>query len=120
MAIDKSHTTAHALRSEDSAARLNGNNMESNSTTSEVRDPLPLRNPSAGVFIALIGLLLRCFARWLAWPSDWDYKGDRANTIWAYRESLYSDLGLVALLFGLAWVLLDIARAPASKRASSP
>jgi hypothetical protein len=66
--------------------------------------------PTVGSIFALIGLLLRSFARWLAWPEEFKYSGDRANTIWAYRESLFADLGLVALVFGLALVFLAIAR----------
>jgi hypothetical protein len=77
---------------------------------------LPPLLPTAGVIIAGVGLFLRCFARWLAWPSEWRYTGERVNTVWAYRESLYSDLGLVALIFGLALVFLAIARATPSKR----
>ena len=72
--------------------------------------PLPGLLPTAGVLIAAVGLLVRCFARWLAWPAEWSYQGDRANSVWAYRESLYADLGLVALVFGLALVFLAIAR----------
>ena len=76
---------------------------------------LPLL-PTAGVLIAVAGLLLRSFARWLAWPSEWSYTGDRANTIWAYRESLYAELGLVTLIFGLALIFLAVARATAMQR----
>ena len=64
----------------------------------------------AGVLLAVGGLLVRCFARWLAWPAEWRYNGDRANTEWAYREALYADLGLVALAFGLSLIWLAIAR----------
>jgi len=77
---------------------------------------LPLLSMT-GALIAVAGLLVRCFARWLAWPAEWRYYGDRANTNWAYRESLYADLGLVALAFGLALVLIAIARATAPMRA---
>lgn len=72
--------------------------------------PLPGLLPVAGVLFTACGLLLRCFSRWLAWPAEWSYSGDRANTVWAYREALYAELGLVALVFGLALVWLAIAR----------
>jgi hypothetical protein len=71
--------------------------------------------PTAGGVIAVLGLLLRCFARSLAWPAEWTYSGDRANTIWAYRESLYAELGLVALIFGLALVFLAVCRVTGPK-----
>src|SRR5262245_31679012 len=81
----------------------------------ESRGPLDLpsttRLPAYGALIAFVGLLLRCFARSLAWPATWSYSGERSNTVWAYRESVYADLGLIALIFGLALVFLAIARA---------
>lgn len=81
--------------------------------------PRQARLPLAGGLIAFVGLLVRCFARWLAWPSEWKYYGDRANTVWAYHESLYADLGLVALVFGLALVFLAIARSTLQRRTST-
>jgi hypothetical protein len=80
---------------------------------------LPLL-PTAGVLIALAGLLLRSFARSLAWPTEWRYIGDRANTIWAYRESLYAELGLVMLVFGLALVFLAVVRATCRQKPGEP
>ena len=74
--------------------------------------------PTAGVLIAVAGLLVRCFARSLAWLADWSYNGDRANTVWAYREALYADLGLVALAFGLSLVWLAVARGWLQSQAS--
>lgn len=82
--------------------------------------PLPGLLPTAGVLIAAAGLLVRCFARWLAWPAEWRYDGDRANTVWAYRESLYADLGLVSLAFGVALVFLAIARSTNRARHAEP
>jgi hypothetical protein len=64
-----------------------------------------------GGVLTLVGLLLRVFARWLAWPSKWEYSGDRTNTSWAYNEALYIDLGLVLLAFGLALMFLGVVRA---------
>jgi hypothetical protein len=66
--------------------------------------------PFLGFVFAVGGFLLRCWARWFAWPSQWSYSGDRQNTEWAYREHLYADLGLVALVFGLSLIWLAIAR----------
>ena len=71
---------------------------------------MPPALPTLGVLFALAGWCLRCFSRWLAWPEHWNYSGDRANTIWAYREALFNDLGLVALVFGLSLIWLAIAR----------
>ena len=65
---------------------------------------------AAGGVLVAGGLFARCFARWLAWPDRWEYHGDRANTVWAYREAVYADLGLVALAFGLSLVWLAVAR----------
>jgi hypothetical protein len=72
--------------------------------------PLPSGLWVAGVLLATVGLLVRCFARWLAWPSQWQYNGNRADSSWAYRESLYADLGLISLAFGLSLIWLAIAR----------
>ena len=82
--------------------------------------PRPPLLPTAGVLIAVAGLLLRSFARWLAWPSEWSYTGDRASTIWAYRESLYAELGLVTLIFGLALIFLAVVRATGHARQAEP
>lgn len=82
--------------------------------------PTPDLLPTAGVLLAVFGLLTRCFARWLAWPADWSYHGDRANTVWAYRESLYADLGMVSLVFGLALVWLSIVCRQASRHTAPP
>lgn len=71
----------------------------------------------AGGLLTTTGLLTRCFARWLAWPTEWRYDGDRANTEWAYRQALYADLGLVALGFGLSLIWLAIARRRPAKHA---
>ncbi len=77
--------------------------------------PWPPTYPIAGAFIVIVGLLFRCYARSLAWQEEWKYTGDRANTLWAFRESLYIDLSLVAMAFGLALILLYICRVTASK-----
>lgn len=79
--------------------------------------PLPSGLWVFGVLFAAGGLMTRCFARWLAWPAKWEFTGDRANTGWAYRESLYADLGLVALAFGLALIWLAITRRGFSRHA---
>jgi hypothetical protein len=81
---------------------------------------LPPLLPTVGVLIAVAGLLLRSFARWLAWPSEWRYTGDRVNTIWAYRESLYAELGLVTLVFGLALIFLAVVRATGQQKEAEP
>ena len=71
---------------------------------------MPPALPTFGVLFVLGGLFLRCFSRWLAWPDTWNYSGDRAITIWAFREALFNDLGLVSLVFGLSLIWLAIAR----------
>jgi hypothetical protein len=63
-----------------------------------------------GCLLTGAGVLLRVFARKLAWPSSWSYSGDRANTDWAYAESVYIDIGMVTLVFGLAVLFLAIVR----------
>lgn len=76
-----------------------------------VRIPATVLLFAVGVLIATCGALLRVYARKLAWPKEWSYSGDRANTDWAHAESLYSDFGMVTLLFGLALLLVGIVRA---------
>lgn len=76
-----------------------------------------------GCFLTAAGVLLRVSARKLAWPKEWYYSGDRANTDWAYAESVYIDIGIALLVFGLALVFLAIVRmtAPRSpQRTSEP
>lgn len=63
-----------------------------------------------GAVFAVVGLGVRVWARRLAWPRGWSYSGDRANTMWAYDEALYIDLGLVALVFGLGIILVAFFR----------
>ena len=82
--------------------------------------PRPPLLTSVGTLFAMFGLLLRCFCRSLAWPSEWHYSGDRVNTIWAYRESLYAELGLVSLIFGLALIYLAVVRATGQKTSAEP
>jgi hypothetical protein len=68
-----------------------------------------------GVLVALSGLLVRWYARRLAWPNEWHYSGSRENTDWAFNEALYIDLGLVLLAFGLALVFLGLVRVSSPK-----
>ncbi|VTR94174.1 unnamed protein product [Gemmata massiliana] len=67
-----------------------------------------------GGLTATAGLLLRSFARWLAWPLDFPPPGSSGvPRQWQYREALYAELGLVTLVFGLVAVLIAIVRATA-------
>lgn len=66
---------------------------------------------AAGTVFVAVGVIVRVQARAWAWPDEWRYSGDRANTPWAYNEALYIDLGLVALAFGIGLVLLGVWRA---------
>lgn len=65
---------------------------------------------AVGAAVAAGGTTVRVKARDWAWPDQWTYFGNRADTPWAYREALYADLGLAALAFGLGLVLLGIWR----------
>jgi hypothetical protein len=73
-----------------------------------------------GGVIATVGLLVRVFARRMAWPQEWHYSGDRANTKWAFNEALYIDLGMVALAFGLALILLGLVRVTGRRANTTP
>jgi hypothetical protein len=59
-----------------------------------------------GVIAALLGLLLRLGARWLAWPTTYSYGVPRENTDWAILERAYSDVSLILMIFGLTLVVI--------------
>ena len=59
-----------------------------------------------GIIVALIGLLLRLGARWLAWPTTYSFGVPRENTEWAIMERAYSDVSLILLVFGLTMVVI--------------
>jgi hypothetical protein len=59
-----------------------------------------------GVIAALLGLLLRLGARWLAWPTTYSYGVPRENTEWAILERAYSDVSLILMIFGLTLVVI--------------
>ena len=61
-----------------------------------------------GIIFTIIGILLRFFARDIAWPNEYSYSGPRENTLWAIREAAYQDIGLVFLIFGFAVILVII------------
>jgi hypothetical protein len=63
-----------------------------------------------GVIVALLGLLLRLNARWMAWPDVYSYSGPRENTEWAIMERAYSDLGLILMVFGLSLVAITFSK----------
>jgi len=79
------------------------------------RLPLPSGLLIAGVLVTYAGFLLRRNARWLAWPRQWEYTGERVNTPWAYAEALYIDLGLLLMAFGLGLVFLKVVRYTGAK-----
>lgn len=66
---------------------------------------------AAGTVFVVVGVIVRVQARAWAWPDEWSYSGNRANTPWAYNEALYIDLGLAALAFGIGLILLGVWRA---------
>jgi hypothetical protein len=59
-----------------------------------------------GAIAALLGLLLRLGARWLAWPTTYSYGVARENTEWAILERAYSDVSLILMIFGLTLVVI--------------
>lgn len=61
-----------------------------------------------GFIFAVIGILLRFFAKDFSWPNEYSYSGARENTIWAIRETAYKDIGLIFLIFGFAVILIVI------------
>ena len=63
-----------------------------------------------GAVVVAGGLVVRVRARAWAWPDEWRYYGNRADTGWAYDEALYIDLGLAALALGVGLVLLGVWR----------
>lgn len=60
-----------------------------------------------GIF-TILGILIRLFAKDIAWPKEYVFSGPRENTIWAIREGAYQDIGLAFLIFGLAVILVII------------
>ena len=63
-----------------------------------------------GGLFSIVGLSVRIFARKIAWPREWFYTGDRADTSWAYNEGLYIDLSLFVLSFGMVLFLIGVWR----------
>jgi hypothetical protein len=59
----------------------------------------------AGVAISLAGVRLRWSAWDLAWSGVTGYSGPRTDTVHAFAQRTYEDLGLMTLLFGLALIL---------------
>lgn len=60
-----------------------------------------------GVFLFVVGALLRLLARWLAWPEKWTYQGPRENTEWAIQEVSYQHLSF--FIMALAILLITVA-----------
>jgi len=60
-----------------------------------------------GIIFALLGLLLRLSARWLAWPIAYNYTGPRENTEWAIMERAFSDVSLILMVFGLTLIVIS-------------
>lgn len=63
-----------------------------------------------GVVSAIFGTWLRIAARDLAWPRTYSFSGPREYTVWAIREQAYQEIGLVFLMFGLAVLILVLAK----------
>lgn len=61
-----------------------------------------------GTFFTIFGILLRLFAKDIAWPKEYSFSGPRENTLWAIREGAYQDIGLGFLIFGLAIILVIV------------
>ncbi len=68
-----------------------------------------------GVAVFAMGVLLRCAARALAWPSRWTYQGERINTEWANREAIYIDLSYFAVALGIALIAVSLRNARSSE-----
>jgi len=65
---------------------------------------------AASIVVFVAGLILRVKAVALAWPAEWRYEGERANTVWAQRESLYIDISLVLMAFGVLLLVASLSR----------
>ena len=61
-----------------------------------------------GVFITILGALLRLSAHDIAWPASYSYSGPRENTSWAIKEQTYQDIGMAFFVFGLVVILVVI------------
>lgn len=62
----------------------------------------------SGILSCLIGIIIRFNAINIAWPREWSYSGDRANTIWAIREQVIIDISLFIIAFGFILTILVI------------
>lgn len=49
-------------------------------------------------------------ARAITWPQEYSYSGERENTVWAIRELALAEIATALYIFGLAVVLLAIAK----------
>lgn len=67
-----------------------------------------------GILTSSAGLLLRTFARTLAWPKGEANPGNDSIFTGTFAVKLYIDLGLVSLVFGLALIFLHIMRSSRS------
>jgi hypothetical protein len=60
-----------------------------------------------GIYLFVVGALLRLLARWLAWPGQWTYQGPRENTEWAIQEVSYQHLSF--FIMALASLIIAVA-----------
>jgi hypothetical protein len=63
----------------------------------------------SGAFFA-VGVILRFNARALAWPKQFSFSGERANTKWAQMEMAYSDVALALMIIGGLLLAVTLAR----------
>jgi hypothetical protein len=61
-----------------------------------------------GVSLFGVGLVLRIYARSLAWPAKWSYPGERINTEWANHEAVYTDISYFIVALGIALIAVGV------------
>jgi membrane protein DedA with SNARE-associated domain len=61
-----------------------------------------------GAIFYVIGIVLKLNASTMAWPLNYSYNGERADTSWAIQEQSILDMGLSLMIFGLVIIVIAI------------
>ena len=61
-----------------------------------------------GTVAYILGIIFRLNETEVAWPNEYSYSGERANTVWAIKEQVILDIGLSLMVFGLVIIVISI------------
>lgn len=61
-----------------------------------------------GIILYISGIVLKLNASSIAWPSNYSFSGERADTIWAIKENTILCIGSSLLIFGMILVLISV------------